>query len=118
LKKEYETVISQFLKIRPVTINSALVSAQNRVRLYWTNINLKTFGLFNDLKCGVPQPKDKGILLKDILENDVPEKYYLSDKMLNYFENRAANFNNGKVNIRKETGKGPRLTTNLASRDM
>ena len=118
MKKEYETVISQFLKIGPVTINSALVSAQNRVRLYWTNINLKTFGLFNDLKCGVPQPKDKGILLKDILENDVPEKYYLSDKMLNYFENRAANFNNGKVNIRKETGKATTLTSSMASCDI
>lgn len=48
--------------IEPIKINSALVSAQNRRRLYWTNIQ------------GIEQPKDKGILLKDILESDSTEK--------------------------------------------
>ena len=73
MKKEYENVISNALGIRPVKINSALVSAQNRKRLYWSNIKIKKslFGLpFTD----IPQPEDKGILLKDIIENGITEK--------------------------------------------
>lgn len=57
MKKEYQDVISDLLGVQPIEINSALVSAQNRKRLYWTNIK------------GVGQPEDKGILLKDILLN-------------------------------------------------
>lgn len=48
--------ISEQLGVRPVMINSALVSAQQRKRCYWTNIP------------NVTQPEDKGILLEDILE--------------------------------------------------
>jgi len=55
--KEY---ISEELGCEPVHINSALVSAQHRKRLYWTNIQ------------GVTLPDDKGILLKDILESGMP----------------------------------------------
>ena len=56
MKKEYQKVISDCLGVEPIEINSALVSAQNRRRLYWTNIK------------NVTQPDDKGILLKDIVE--------------------------------------------------
>lgn len=59
--KNYMTNI---LKVKPILINSNLVSAQDRERLYWTNI------------LGIKQPKDKGILLKDIMEAEVDEKYY------------------------------------------
>jgi DNA (cytosine-5)-methyltransferase 3A len=52
-------------------INSSLVSAQNRQRLYWTNIGMKQSGLFGDLESTIQQPKDLGILLKDILEFDL-----------------------------------------------
>lgn len=55
MKKEYLNTISSYLNTQPICINSALVSAQNRVRYYWTNIG------------DVNQPEDKGILLKDIL---------------------------------------------------
>jgi DNA (cytosine-5)-methyltransferase 3A len=48
-----------------------LVSAQNRRRLYRTNIP------------NVSQPKDKGIILKDILEQNVDEKYYYSAERWN-----------------------------------
>ena len=54
-------------QIKPILINSALLSAQNRERLYWTNIP------------EVEQPEDKGIVLKDILEENPEEKYKLSD---------------------------------------
>lgn len=88
MKKEYELVISQYLKVAPIEINSALVSAQNRVRLYWTNINQKAFGLFGDMVADIPQPKDKGIKLKDVLETEIDEKYYLSDKLIKYITNK------------------------------
>lgn len=52
--------ISRRLGVQPVMINSALVSAQQRKRCYWTNIP------------NVTQPADKGILLKDIIDNAVP----------------------------------------------
>ena len=58
MKKEYEQVITKALGVEPIRINSALVSAQNRERLYWTNIP------------NVTQPNDKGINLVDILEDD------------------------------------------------
>lgn len=81
MKKEFEIIISKYMGVAPIEINSALLSAQNRVRLYWTNIANEPFGLFGDMQCMIPQPKDKGILLRDILENDVPDKYYLSEKI-------------------------------------
>lgn len=54
MKKEWENIISEHLGVQPILINSALISAQNRNRLYWTNIP------------NITQPKDKGIQLKDI----------------------------------------------------
>lgn len=51
--------ISKTLGVEPIMINSALVSAQNRKRCYWTNIPVASF------------PVDKGILLKDVLESGV-----------------------------------------------
>jgi site-specific DNA-cytosine methylase len=55
MKKESKDVITSYLGVEPIEINSALVSAQNRKRLYWTNIE------------GVTQPEDRGILLRDIV---------------------------------------------------
>jgi len=55
MKKEYQDVITQHLGVEPIEINSNLLSAQNRKRIYWTNIP------------GVAIPNDKGILLKDIV---------------------------------------------------
>ena len=51
--------ITKELGVEPILINSALVSAQNRQRLYWTNIP------------GVQQPEDRGILLRDVLDDAV-----------------------------------------------
>jgi site-specific DNA-cytosine methylase len=57
MKKEWEDVISDALGVKPIEINSNLVSAQNRRRLYWTNI------------LNIEQPEDKDISLSDILED-------------------------------------------------
>lgn len=82
MKKSHLEVISRYTGVFPVRINSNLVSAQNRDRWYWTNVKTKEVGLFGEVYSDIPQPKDRGILLRDILEKDVAEKYYLSDKAL------------------------------------
>lgn len=83
--EKWERVLSKAIGINGIHINSALVSAQNRKRIYWTNIGHESGGLFGDLVCKIEQPKDRCILLKDILENEVDEKYYLSEKIINGF---------------------------------
>ena len=118
MPKKWIRIISEHLGIFPVNINSNLVSAQNRNRWYWTNIKTKKEGLFGENYTDIPQPKDKGILLRDVLDGDVDEKYYLIDKMLTYFSSRAANFNAGKVNIRPETGKASTMCASMSSCDI
>jgi DNA (cytosine-5)-methyltransferase 3A len=89
MAKEHELVISRYMGVHPIEVNSAKLSAQNRVRLYWTNIANEPYGLFGDMACMIPQPKDRGILLRDVLQSDVDEKYYLSDKALVRIEKAA-----------------------------
>ena len=100
--EKWQKILTRAIGINPIKINSSLLSAQNRQRLYWTNIASVQNGLFGDLVCSIPQPKDKGILLKDILETDVADKYFLSGKMLDYLNSRKANYNNGKINYKTE----------------
>jgi len=103
MKNEFEIIISKYMGVAPIEINSALLSAQNRVRLYWTNIANEAYGLFGDMQCMIPQPKDKGILLRDILESDVQDKYYMSEKYIEYLKARAEKF--AQPNIRDLDGK-------------
>lgn len=77
MKKEHINVITECLGVFPVMINSALVSAQNRKRLYWSNIKTMVEGLFGEVYTDIPQPKDRGIVIRDILEDEVDEKYYI-----------------------------------------
>ena len=58
IHKDIKDFISKQLGVQPITINSALVSAQVRKRCYWTNIP------------NVSQPEDKGLCVKDILDYD------------------------------------------------
>lgn len=88
MKKEYEQVISDTLGVKPVVINSSLVSAQNRVRLYWSNIRTAPDG-FWDIKTDIPQPEDRGLYLRDILDDEVDPKYYLSEKLIRGLINHA-----------------------------
>jgi hypothetical protein len=60
-------IMSRALGVYPVRINSSLVTAQLRDRYYWSNIRTKQDGMFGDIITDIPQPKDKGILLKDII---------------------------------------------------
>ena len=84
MSKQSQDVISEHLGVQPIKINSSLVSAQNRVRLYWTNIP------------NVTQPKNKGLKLKDILEIDgyvdrdkshcLDANYFKGGNLKSYFE--------------------------------
>lgn len=69
MKREYENIISSKLNIDPIMIDSSLVSAQSRKRLYWTNIRSEVVDFFGRKKSQIQQPKDKKIFLKDIIEN-------------------------------------------------
>ena len=114
---KWERVLSEAIGIYGVHINSALVSAQNRKRIYWTNFRRKRVGLFGELHSDIPQPHDRGILLKDILEDEVDEKYYLSDKFNNWLENHAKKRG---VEVKKLDGnqKSSCLTTTEAKRNL
>lgn len=76
MKKEWEDIITKELGVEPIAINSSLLSGQNRPRLYWTNIP------------GVEQPEDKGIVLKDILEDDslVDKQHLMTPKAMAYMD--------------------------------
>lgn len=91
MSKKWEAVLTNAIGVDPVKINSNLVSAQNRKRLYWTNI------------AEITQPEDEGIFIRDILEDSVDEKYYVSDKALEGMINRA------RVNAKRGSGFGARI---------
>lgn len=74
MKKEHEKVISEFLGVEPILINSNLVSAQNRKRLYWTNIP------------GIKQPIDKQIGWGKIREFGVADNFYYSKNGLDWLK--------------------------------
>jgi DNA-cytosine methyltransferase len=78
MKKKFQEIISENLFwINPIEINSDLVSAQNRKRLYWIWESQENW-TYKQVK--IEQPKDNGIFLKDILEDKVDEKYYMTEK--------------------------------------
>jgi DNA (cytosine-5)-methyltransferase 3A len=76
MKKEWQDIITKELGVEPIAINSSLVSGQNRPRLYWTNIP------------GINQPEDKGIKLKDILEDEstIDKKYMMTPSSMAYMD--------------------------------
>jgi site-specific DNA-cytosine methylase len=80
MKKEYQDVISGYFGVEPIPINSSLVSAQNRYRLYWTNIP------------NVTQPEDKGILLRDIIQSGYVNEEKSATIKSQYYKSSQANF--------------------------
>ena len=88
---KWERCLSHAIGVRGVHINSALVSAQNRRRIYWSNIKVKDLGntsLFDfsedpfelpRYQTDIPQPKERSIFIKDILQENADDKYYLKD---------------------------------------
>ena len=110
--------ISKELGVEPVLINSALVSAQNRQRLYWAG-KRNPDGTYSQV--AVEQPDDRGILLRDILETSTSEKGYALDpthaEALNV--NPSGHGMNGAVihcdgksrTLTTNKGEGPKIIT-------
>lgn len=93
MKKEYEQIITDHLGVEPIMINSALVSAQNRKRLYWTNIP------------NINQPKDKGITWGDVRERGVnAESYYYTEKAMQWLA-RVSQKKNKVLTIHTDSDK-------------
>ena len=109
MKKEWQNIISEHLfGIQPVEIDSALVSAQRRKRLYrvWKRNEDWSYS-----QVVIRQPEDKGILMKNILQDKVAEKYMLSEQLVNGFLNKASVFRD-RFKITSPDEKGACLTTN------
>ena len=71
MKQEYQDVISQHLGVKPILINSSLLSAQNRKRLYWTNIP------------NINQPIDLNITIKDTIVSDCDASFFIENRSIN-----------------------------------
>jgi len=69
MKKEYLDIISEYMGVEPIFIQSSLVSAQSRQRYYWTNIP------------NVEQPEERGIVLRDILETNTSNEYLAGENL-------------------------------------
>jgi DNA-cytosine methyltransferase len=123
MSKKSQDIISEHLGVEPIVINSNLVSAQNRHRLYWTNIPFDI-------------PTDKGIVLSDILEDGITDRekshcldanYFKGGNLKSYFEKnrRQLVFTNNCIQVGEadlngfdiikrvysREGKSPTLTT-------
>jgi DNA (cytosine-5)-methyltransferase 1 len=103
MAERWSKILTKAIGVSPILINSSLLSAQNRERLYWTNIGLEPKGLFGDLHSIIEQPKDKQLILKDILLENPDPKYYVSDKVMAWIERPRHSF---KLDIRSEHQKG------------
>jgi len=101
MKQEYQDIISDYLGVKPIVINSSLVSAQNRVRFYWTNIN------------NVEQPLDKKLVLSDILQDKVEDKYYLSFEAIDYMNRLRNGKQRWEYHTNPLNGKSACLTANM-----
>lgn len=108
MNQQSQDVITQALGVKPIHINSSLVSAQNRYRLYWTNIPFK-------------YPSDKGILMRDILQQpeEISDEHYHSMKAIEYMERgnekwgQAGNRRADNYEQTPETQKSFTLTANM-----
>lgn len=78
MKQEWQDVISEELGVKPVEINSSLVSGQNRKRLFW--VGKLNGDVYKQVE--ISQPEDKQIYLTDILEEEVDEKYFLTESQI------------------------------------
>lgn len=125
MKQEFKNIITEYLEVEPIEINSALVSAQNRKRLYWTNIP------------NITQPEDTHTYLTDILEDGMVDRdkahcldanYFKGGNLKSYFEKHRRQLvfskdemchigdadlkgNDSIKRVYHPSGKGPTLTT-------
>ena len=99
MKKEWEDTMTSFVGVEPIMIDSALVSAQRRRRLYWTNIP------------DVSLPKDRGIVLKDVLTGKVDKSRFLPKKYYNDIKWNNTRVKNNTIRLGQigRGGQGQRI---------
>ena len=89
MAKKWQDIISDALGVQPILINSSIVSAAKRPRLYWTNIP------------NIIIPQAKNLLIKDVLNDEYSDKEILSKKIQDRFvithENTANNYSIGST---------------------
>ena len=88
MSDECKYIMSEKLGCKPLMIDSNLFSAQDRPRYYWFNWGIENKDLFSNSNFSVPYPKDKGLVLKDIMEENVEEKFFYDYKLLNIDMNK------------------------------
>lgn len=103
MRKDWNAIITNALGVEPISINSNLVSAQNRSRLYWTNIP------------GISQPDDLGITLDDVIEE--PNEYRVAGSWEKYVPESRPRFVD-PYNHREITEKSTSLRTNINNGNM
>jgi DNA (cytosine-5)-methyltransferase 1 len=100
--------------------------------LYWKVLNAKhhgvpqnrervfLIGIRDDVDNDFQFPKEEYLSkrLKDVLEDGVVDKYFLSEKMINYFDSRSSNFNNGNINFKDEESVASTITSSSKSLDI
>lgn len=104
MKKEWSDIITEHMMVPPIEINSSIFSAQNRPRLYWTNIPVASL------------PSDKGLVLKDIIDFECKD-YQLSEEAWGYMKRSSEKWTGGKQRIEvydnKLNKKAKCLTANM-----
>ena len=106
MKKEFRDVITKYLDVHPIELDSALDSAQSRKRLYWAS-------------WGVIPQIDKGIMLKDILQTrqEIEETFYYGKKSVDYMgrgnEKYAVNKRSDCYTQSTDTDKSFTVTANF-----
>lgn len=99
MKKEFMVYLNGLFGVEGYLINSALVSAQSRNRYYWSNLPMS-------------QPKDKGILLKDIVHENVDVKYNTGDDLISGYKGEDqlnSQYKSQANTIHNRNGKSPTL---------
>jgi hypothetical protein len=102
-------IMSRALGVYPVRINSSLVTAQLRDRYYWSNIRTKQDGMFGDLVTDIPQPKDKGIMFKDIITGGRVERKKAGSLLASDYKHLINDAKKQQIYINSRLKKGKQI---------
>lgn len=102
MTKENQDIITEIMGVEPIYINSNLLTAQDRKRLYWTNIP------------GIEQPEDRGLTLKDIVQPVEEKREYECYKRMAAKREGTLAFKKVWANVRTLDQKSRALTTSQA----
>jgi DNA (cytosine-5)-methyltransferase 3A len=113
MTKYWKDILSEAIGVEPVVINSSLLTAQNRKRLYWVGSRIN--GKY--VKCDIPQPDDKKIFLKDIMLDSVDGKHFYKQsyiptgKQIGHVADVCIKGNESIKRVYSIDSKSPTLTT-------